>query len=60
VPAADPQALGAAIVHALSNLPAAQERALLGRAHVMARHSVGRLVSDIDALYRELLAGAPA
>jgi hypothetical protein len=34
----------------------ARRRAEAGRAHVLERHSLARLVDDMDALYRELLA----
>jgi glycosyltransferase involved in cell wall biosynthesis len=56
VPAQDPEALAAAILTALADPSAASQRALRGRTHVLARHGAGRLVDDIDRLYRELLA----
>jgi glycosyltransferase involved in cell wall biosynthesis len=55
VPPSDPGALARAIVDALQT-PAARERARAGQAYVLARHAVGRLLDDIDGLYRELLA----
>jgi glycosyltransferase involved in cell wall biosynthesis len=55
VPPRDPQALADAILDALQHPEAARRRAEEGRAHVLARHSVGRLLDDVDALYRELL-----
>ncbi len=56
VPAGDPEALAAAILETLRSPDAARERARAGRAHVLAQHSASRLIADIDALYRELLA----
>jgi len=56
VPPSDPEALAAAILETLANPEAARNRALAGRSHVLVHHSSARLVSDIDALYRELLA----
>jgi glycosyltransferase involved in cell wall biosynthesis len=55
VPPEDPQALAAAILDVLAEPGAARRRALLGRSQVLARHGAGRLVADIDRLYRELL-----
>jgi glycosyltransferase involved in cell wall biosynthesis len=55
VPPEDPQALADAILGVLAEPEAARERALRGRAHVLARHGAGRLAVDIDRLYRELL-----
>jgi glycosyltransferase involved in cell wall biosynthesis len=52
----DPEALARAIVQTLDDPEAARERALAGRRYVLERHSSARLVGDIDALYRELLA----
>jgi glycosyltransferase involved in cell wall biosynthesis len=56
VPAGDPGALAEAIRETLSDPEAARRRALAGRRHVLTHHSVSRLVDDVDALYRELLA----
>lgn len=56
VPAGDPQALAAAMLMALSGGPEVDARRQAGREHVLALHSVGRLVSDMDQLYREQLA----
>jgi glycosyltransferase involved in cell wall biosynthesis len=55
VPPGDPQALANAILDVLADPGAARQRALVGRAHVLRSHGVGRLVDDIDRLYRELL-----
>ncbi len=60
VPPADPAALAAAILDCLRDPAAASARALAGRALVVERYSAARLVHDIDALYRDLLAGRPA
>lgn len=56
VPAGDPERLAAAIIDVLSTPELARERALRARRHVLAHHSVERLVDDVDRLYRELLA----
>jgi glycosyltransferase involved in cell wall biosynthesis len=55
VPPEDPQALADAILAVLDEPLAARRRALLGRARVLVAHGAGRLVEDIDGLYRELL-----
>lgn len=56
VPPGDPRALAEAIVTTLRcPMP---ERAEAARQYVLARHSVTRLLSDVDGLYRELLSGA--
>jgi glycosyltransferase involved in cell wall biosynthesis len=55
VPPGDPAALAQAITAALRDPQAAHRKAAAGQAYVMARHSVGRLVADVDALYRELM-----
>jgi glycosyltransferase involved in cell wall biosynthesis len=54
VPAQDEQALAAAIEAALAAPPSAT-RVAAARAHVLARYGVSRLLSDLAALYRELL-----
>ena len=56
VAAGDAAALAAAIEAALADPAGARERARAGRAHVLARHGVPRLLRDLDGLYRELLA----
>jgi glycosyltransferase involved in cell wall biosynthesis len=56
VPAGDDAALAAAILETLEGGEAARLRARAGREHVLRHHSAARLVGDIDALYRELLA----
>ncbi len=56
VPPGDPEALARAIVEVLADPAAAESRAHAGRQYVLDRHSSGRLVGDMDALYRELLA----
>lgn len=60
VPPADPHALAGAIVETLQESEAARRRAQAGREFVIARHSVARLVRDVDELYRELLAAKKA
>jgi glycosyltransferase involved in cell wall biosynthesis len=52
----DPDALARAILETLRDPDAARARALAGRRYVLESHSSARLVCDIDALYRELLA----
>jgi glycosyltransferase involved in cell wall biosynthesis len=58
VPPADPEALAEAILLGLRRPEEAAALAREGRAYVLGRHSVSRLVDDMDALYRELLATA--
>jgi len=60
VPPRAPEALAAAIVETLHESEAARRRAQAGREHVLERHSVARLVRDVDELYRELLAAKKA
>ena len=60
VPPGEPEALATAIVETLEQSEAARRRALAGREHVLERHSAARLVRDMDALYRELLAAKKA
>jgi glycosyltransferase involved in cell wall biosynthesis len=54
VPQGDPQALARAVLQALSDSGPARARAERGCAHVLRQHSVGRLLGDLDAMYREL------
>ncbi|HET9317516.1 MAG TPA: glycosyltransferase [Vicinamibacteria bacterium] len=56
VPPQDPDALADGIERTLIDPDAARARAEAGRAHVQAHHGVPRLLSDLDGLYRELLA----
>jgi glycosyltransferase involved in cell wall biosynthesis len=56
VPPGDAEALATAIVDALRGSEAVAARAREGRAYVLAHHSSRRLIDDVDALYRELLA----
>jgi glycosyltransferase involved in cell wall biosynthesis len=56
VPPADPEALAAGILKALGDPASARARAEAGRTQVLARYSSSRLIDDMDALYRELLA----
>ena len=49
------QSCAAALERIVSNYPAALERAARARAHVQARYSVARMVSDYAAAYRRLL-----
>lgn len=60
VPPGDADALAAAVVRTLREGEAARHRALAGRRHVLSAHSVERLLGDVDALYRELLAARVA
>jgi glycosyltransferase involved in cell wall biosynthesis len=55
VPARDAGALAAAILDTLERPAEAEGRARAGKDYVLAHHSVDRLLSDIDGLYRELL-----
>jgi glycosyltransferase involved in cell wall biosynthesis len=56
VPPGEAEALAAAILETLRSPEAARRRALAGRDHVLAHHSLSRLIEDVDAFYRELLA----
>lgn len=56
VPPRDPAALAEAILDCLRRPEAAAARAQAGREYVLSHHGAGRLIGDIDALYRELLA----
>jgi glycosyltransferase involved in cell wall biosynthesis len=60
VPPGNPGALADAILETLERSEAARRRAQAGRDHVLEHHSVERLVRDMDALYRELLAAKKA
>jgi glycosyltransferase involved in cell wall biosynthesis len=60
VPPGEPAALARAILETLRGPEPARRRALAGREHVLARHSLARLIEDMDALYRELLAAKRA
>ena len=56
VAAGDASALAQAILDTLADPSDAVLRARAGQAHVLREHSATRLIGDIDALYRELLA----
>ena len=56
VPPGDPEALARAILETLDDPLDADRRARAGQASVLARFSSSRLIDDVDALYRELLA----
>jgi glycosyltransferase involved in cell wall biosynthesis len=56
VPPADAPALARALLHVLSNPGEALARADAGRAYVLECHTTGRLLRDVDQLYRDLLA----
>lgn len=56
VSAGDAQGLAEAILDTLEDREGAELRARAGQAHVLREHSAARLIADIDALYRELLA----
>lgn len=58
VPPGDPLALARAVLAVLAHPEEAAARARAGRAHVLARHTKGRLVGDVDRLYRALLGAA--
>jgi glycosyltransferase involved in cell wall biosynthesis len=58
VPPRDPVALAQAMLDCLQQPAAAAARARVGQAYVLSHHGVGRLIGDIDMLYRELLTGA--
>jgi len=60
VPAGDAGAVAEGIVEAIAGGAEVAGRVAAARAYVLAEHAVGRLVRDIDALYREILSGAPA
>ena len=55
VAAGDAAAMAARCVAALRGDGAVQARIAAARAYVLAEHGVGRLVRDIDGLYREML-----
>jgi glycosyltransferase involved in cell wall biosynthesis len=59
VPPGDSDALASAILETLQHTEAARARTEEGRAYVLRHHSVERLLADVDALYRELLAARP-
>ena len=54
VPPADPETLARAILEALAEPATASRRSQAAREHVLARHSIERLVHDVDSLYREM------
>jgi len=54
VPPVAPEALAGAVLGTLENPASASERSAAAREHVLSRHSVERLVGDLDALYRGL------
>jgi glycosyltransferase involved in cell wall biosynthesis len=56
VPAGDDEAVARAILEVLGDLEGAKARAEAGRDHVLRGHAAERLIADVDALYRELLA----
>ena len=56
VAAGDAAALADAILATLADVTGAGSRARAGQTHVLREHSAARLIADIDALYRELLA----
>jgi glycosyltransferase involved in cell wall biosynthesis len=60
VPAGEPEALARAVLETLDDPQGACARSLAARAHVLHRHSLERLVGDVDALYRELSPGREA
>ena len=60
VPAGDAGAVADAVAEAIAGGADVAARVQAARAYVLAEHAVSRLVRDIDALYREMLAGQPA
>jgi glycosyltransferase involved in cell wall biosynthesis len=58
VPPGDPQALAQAMDDMLRDPAAARARSAAGQEYVLARHSIARLLADVDALYSELLHSA--
>ena len=54
VPPADPETLARAILEALVEPATASRRSQAAREHVLARHSIERLVHDVESLYREM------
>jgi glycosyltransferase involved in cell wall biosynthesis len=56
----DADSLARAILDAIERPQEAGARAQRGREYVLSRHSVARLLSDLDALYRDLLASRAA
>jgi glycosyltransferase involved in cell wall biosynthesis len=56
VPAGDAGAVAEAIVEAIAGGAEVEARVSAARVYVLAEHAVERLVRDIDALYREILA----
>jgi glycosyltransferase involved in cell wall biosynthesis len=58
VPSGHPEALAQAILEILRSRAPETARAEAGQRYVLARHSVDRLLTDMDGLYRELLAAA--
>jgi glycosyltransferase involved in cell wall biosynthesis len=55
VPAADPEALSAAVAAALDGGPEVDAARRAAQSYVLDHHSVRRLLDDVDGLYRELL-----
>jgi len=60
VPEGNTDAVAEGILETLRDPTAARYRARAGQAHVPREHSAARLLSDVDRLYRELLAGKSA
>lgn len=60
VPPGDPGALARAVLDTLEQSEATRRLARAGREHVLERHSVDRLVRDVDALYRDLRSAGKA
>ena len=58
-PAGDPAPLAAALVELAGDRELRRRLGAAGREHVSARFGAQRLLGDIDALYRELLATRP-
>ena len=56
----DASALGTAIARLLSSPGLRREMGARARASVAARYDIGRLLADIDALYRDLLRSQPS
>ena len=57
VPPGDAAAFAAALVSTLRDAASAREKAALARGHVVTKYDIGRLVNDLEAVYRDVLAG---
>lgn len=60
VPAGDPAAFGAALLDLAADPASRRRMGTAAREHVRDAFAAGRLLADVDALYRDLLSGRPA